>query len=57
MDEFEKLFKVLKNNTDTIEKFGDFENHSKLISAIVKDPQLQILLGKFFISVVKGCLM
>lgn len=55
-DEAEKLFAILKNNVSIIEKFGDFENHSKVISMIIKDPRLQILLGKVFISFLKGCL-
>ncbi len=52
-EETEKLFAVLKNNASIIEKFGDFENHSKVISIIIKDPQLQILLGKVFIGFLK----
>ena len=56
-EDSEKLFKVLKSNAAIIEKFGDFENHSKVISMIIKDPQLQILLGKVFINVVKGCFL
>jgi len=56
-DETEKLFAVLKNNAGTLEKFGDFENHSKVISMIIKEPQLQILLGKVFINIVKDCFL
>lgn len=50
----ERLFAVLKDNVHLIEKYGDFENHSKAISAIVKDSRLQILLGKVFIGMVKS---
>lgn len=55
-EEVDKLFMVLKNNVDIIENFGDFENHSKAISMIIKDPQLQILLGKVFIGILKDAL-
>lgn len=49
----ERLFAVLKDNVGDIEKFGDFENHSRAVSAMLKDPRLQILLGKVFIGMVK----
>lgn len=48
-----KLFKLLKKNVDLLERFGDFENHSKAISAIIKDPRLQGFLGKILINIVR----
>jgi len=56
-EDADKLFSVLKNNRDVIERFADFENHSKVISMIIKDPQLQILLGKVFINMIKTFFM
>jgi len=52
-DNINTLFDIFKENVDTIEKFGDFENHSRVISEIIKKPKLQILLGKVFFTVIK----
>lgn len=49
----DKMFAIFKENVNTIEKFGDFENHSKFISEIIKSPKLQILLGKVLFSIIK----
>jgi len=48
-----KMFAIFKDNVDTIEKFGDFENHSRFISEIIKNPKFQILLGKLLFTVIK----
>ena len=47
------LFSILKENVDTIEEFGDFENHSRVISEIIKKPKLQIMLGKILFELIK----
>nr|MBP7217034.1 NAD(P)/FAD-dependent oxidoreductase [Candidatus Omnitrophota bacterium] len=49
----ENVFCFLKDNVDVLEKFGDFENHSKVISIFLKNPRLKTLLGKIFIDIVK----
>lgn len=52
-DNMGRLFSIFKENVSLIEKFGDFENHSKIISEIIKNPRLQILLGKVFFTLIK----
>lgn len=52
-DNIEKIFSILKENVDVIEKFGDFEHHSKVLSEIIKNPKLQILLGKMLFTILK----
>jgi len=52
-DNIEKLFTIFKENVDTIEKFGDFESHSRVISEIIKKPKLQILLGRVLFTLIK----
>ena len=52
-DNIEKIFDIFKENVDIIEKFGDFENHSKVISEIIKNPKLQILLGRVLFALIK----
>mgnify|MGYP001612794742 CR=1 FL=1 len=52
-DNIDKMFAIFKENVDIIEKFGDLENHSKFISEIIKNPKLQILLGKVIFSIIK----
>lgn len=52
-DNMLRIFNLLKNNVDLLERFGDFENHSKVISAIIKDHRLQGFLGKILINIVK----
>jgi len=49
----EKIFCLLKDNADLLERFGDFENHSKIISTVIKNPHLQSLLGKVLIDIIK----
>lgn len=48
-----KVFALLKKNVGLLERFGDFENHSKVISVIIKNPRLQGLLGRIFIGILK----
>jgi len=52
-DNVDKVFAIFKENVNIIEKFADFENHSKVISEIIKNPKLQILLGKLLFTVIK----
>lgn len=52
-DNIEKIFSILKESVDVIEKFGDFEHHSKVVSEIIKNPKLQILLGKMLFTILK----
>jgi flavin-dependent dehydrogenase len=49
----DKVFRALKENAAIIEKFGDFENHSRIFSEIIKSPGSQILLGKLLISIIR----
>ena len=53
-DDAEKIFEILRENVDLIEEFGDFENHSKIISLIIKNPRLQIILGKVMINMFRA---
>lgn len=48
-----KLFSILKDNATVIEEFGDFENHSKVLSLIIKDSRLQVLLGRVLFGLLK----
>lgn len=52
-DNIDKMFSIFKENVDVIERFGDLESHSKFISEIIKNPKLQILLGKVIFSLIK----
>lgn len=49
-EDIKKLFMILKDNVSVIESFGDFENHSKVISVLIRNPGLQFLLGKVMLS-------
>ncbi|RJP28092.1 MAG: NAD(P)/FAD-dependent oxidoreductase [Candidatus Omnitrophota bacterium] len=53
-DNKKRIFKLLKNNVKILEKFGDFENHSRVISALIKNPSLQSFFGKVFISFLRN---
>jgi geranylgeranyl reductase family protein len=53
-DDAEEIFAILKDNVSLIEEFGDFENHSRIISLIVRNPRLQVILGKVLINIFKG---
>jgi digeranylgeranylglycerophospholipid reductase len=48
-----KLFTILRDNVEIIEKFGDFENHSRVLSLIIKDSRLQVLLGRVLFGLLK----
>lgn len=52
-ENIDKMFAIFKENVGIIEEFGDLENHSKFISEIIKNPKLQILLGKMIFSLFK----
>ncbi|HNX81478.1 MAG TPA: NAD(P)/FAD-dependent oxidoreductase [Candidatus Omnitrophota bacterium] len=49
-DDIKGIFMALKENMHTIENYADFENHSKIISMLIKSPKLQFLLGRVIIS-------
>jgi len=44
-EELKKIFYFLKSQKDLIEKYADFENHSRFFIEIVKNPGLYPLLG------------
>lgn len=46
--EFKQIFKLLKNQKGLIEKFGDFENHSRLFREIIRRPSLYPQIGSLF---------
>jgi len=48
-----KIFNILKDNAGLLERFGDFEIHSKFISAILKSRGLQNILGKILINFIR----
>ena len=49
-----KLFALLKRNKGLLEKAGDFENHSKIIFALVKNTHLPSLFGDILLNIFKG---
>jgi len=53
LENLTRLFLFFKKNKYIIEKFGDFENHSKVFSAILRNPHLQTLLNKALNSIIK----
>ena len=52
-DNLQRLFSVFKDNASLLEEFGDFENHSKVISAIIRNTSFQSMLGKIFIDLIR----
>jgi len=52
-EDAKRIFDILKENSSLIEEHGDFERHSKVLSIIVKNPGLQIILGKVLINILK----
>lgn len=52
-EDAKRIFEILKENKSLIEECGDFECHSKVLSIIVKNPSLQIILGKVLINMLK----
>jgi len=52
-DTMAKIFSVLKKNSSLLEEFGDFENHSKFISAIFRTSGLQSILGVLIANIIK----
>lgn len=46
--EVHRLFKLLKDNKSLLEKFADFENHSRFAQEIIKRPVFYIKAGKLF---------
>ncbi len=52
-ENIETLFAFLKKNRRLIEKFGDFEKHSRIIGAILKSQALRGLFGRALSSIIK----
>lgn len=52
-DNIAKIFRLLKRNKGVLEKFGDFENHSKTLSALIKGSHLKSFLGKILLGIIK----
>jgi flavin-dependent dehydrogenase len=55
-DERQKVFKLLKDHKVLLEKFGDFENHSRFMLEIIRKPSLYPKLGELFRIVFKNVL-
>lgn len=52
-EDAKEIFAILKDNLSLIEEFGDFENHSRIISLFIRNPRLQVILGKVLINIFK----
>ena len=52
-DNVEKIFALLRKNASFLEKFGDFENHSKTISLLFKSSYLPRFLGKILLGIAR----
>jgi len=56
-DNLAKLFSLLKENKDMLEEFGDFENHSKIVYALIKNNNFRNLLGDIFLHIFKDLIL
>lgn len=52
-DNIARIFNFLRKNTAVLEKFGDFENHSRTISLLFKNSRLPVFLGKMLLGILK----
>lgn len=52
-EELKTIFRLLKNQKELIEKMGDFENHSQLLLALIRKPQLYTQFGKVLQIIIK----
>ncbi|HTZ11191.1 MAG TPA: NAD(P)/FAD-dependent oxidoreductase, partial [Candidatus Margulisiibacteriota bacterium] len=55
-DNLRKLFTLLKKNKAVLEDLGDFENHSKVIYALVRSTGLRSFLGDIFLHIFRKSL-
>jgi len=46
-----ELFALMKQHKEVLEKYGDFENHSRIIYALVSDAQMRSFLGDLLLHV------
>ncbi|MCM8791831.1 MAG: NAD(P)/FAD-dependent oxidoreductase [Candidatus Omnitrophica bacterium] len=49
-----KIFRILKKNKIILERFADFENHSRMFSFLAKTLHIKDFLGGIFISIIKS---
>ena len=47
-EELKKIFKLLKAQKALIEKVADFENHSKIVVELIKNPRFYSSMGQIF---------
>jgi geranylgeranyl reductase family protein len=52
-DNLSKIFSLLKRNKGIIEKFGDFENHSKVIFALLDNLRSPTFLKKILLDIIR----
>lgn len=52
-DNMANIFGLLKKNRLILEKFGDFENHSRVVSALVRSSPLKNFLVKILLGIIK----
>lgn len=52
-DSIAKIFYLLKKNRLLLEKFGDFEKHSKVLGALLKHLHIKSFFGKILLSIIK----
>ncbi|MCM8783106.1 MAG: NAD(P)/FAD-dependent oxidoreductase [Candidatus Omnitrophica bacterium] len=52
-DELLRIFQLLKRNRVLLEKFADFENHSKIFSVLTHTFGLKNLLGRILLNIIK----
>jgi flavin-dependent dehydrogenase len=50
-EDLKELFSLMKQHKEVLEKYGDFENHSKIIYALVSDAQMRSFLGDLLLHV------
>jgi geranylgeranyl reductase family protein len=55
-ENLKKLFILLKKNKEILEELGDFENHSKVIYALVRSTGLRSFLGDIFLHIFRKSL-
>jgi len=53
-EDLARVFWLLKKNRFILEKFGDFENHSRVFSVLAKTLKIKNLLGKLLLDILKG---
>ncbi|MCM8799413.1 MAG: NAD(P)/FAD-dependent oxidoreductase [Candidatus Omnitrophica bacterium] len=53
-EDLERIFYLLKRNRFILEKFGDFENHSRVFSILAKFLKKNNLLGRMLLNIIKS---